>query len=516
MSEENQITKYIGERGYTILKEYIDEKELEWLRDKLSPKPYTPSSPIQPPSFKVYQESLKKIYIPRCFGVENYGEPDISKISKGESINISFNGELRDYQKNIVSIYLKSNKQSGTSSPVGLLEIPCGRGKTVIALNIISQLKTKTLVIVHKGFLLNQWVERIEQFLPGARIGKIQGQTIDIDNKDIVIGMIQSLAMKEYPQDMFSSFGLTIVDECHHISSEVFSKTLLKIVTRCMLGLSATMERKDGLTYVFKMFLGDIVYSEKRENDDPVLVKGIEFKSKNDSDFDETIYDYRGNPAFSSMITKICNYNHRSEFILKVLIKELEIKPDQQIMILAHNRNLLTYLYQAIETRKIATVGYYVGGMKEIELKKSETKKIIVATYSMAAEGLDIKTLSTLILATPKTDVVQAVGRILRVKHERPMIIDIIDTHDMFKKQWYKRRSYYLKSKYKVLYTNNDDYFIDKWKQTENKSRKKTKSSLNIDNDDNENDNQEDSDDTEESNQYYKTNNLFGKCLIKF
>ena len=233
-----------------------------------------------------------------------------------------------------------------------------------------------------------------------------------------------------------------------------------------MLGLSATMERKDGLTPVFKMFLGDIVYSEKREEDDPVLIKGIEYKSNNDEVFDETIYDYRGNPAFSSMITKICGYSHRTEFILNVLKRELEIKPDQQIMILAHNRNLLTYLYQAIEKRGIATVGYYVGGMKEADLKKSETKKVIVATYSMAAEGLDIKTLSTLILATPKTDVVQAVGRILRVKHERPLIVDIIDSHDMFKSQWYKRRAFYLKCKYRVMYTDNEGYFIDKWHET--------------------------------------------------
>ena len=811
---------YIGVKGYTIVKEYIDEKEQQWIRENLTPRPYIPGSPIQPPSFKVYQESLKKLYIPRCFGFKHYGQPDEIRIKKGDPINLSFKGDLRDYQKNIVTTYMNSKidgSDNNEQSPVGLLEIPCGRGKclakdtpilmydmsikkvqnvkvgdllmgddsaprtvkslargretmykiytdtghyivneshilslktkdnnivdislldyisnkhshkklygyrvgvdkifkseasasakanneekqtqislqrayshgwnrssfdraltahylsckeeykvikqeflntdrmtrihllagimdyninvhhnkenifkdiigdcrenyyniinlsnqfaedilflvrslgwggikyktyapkltdntiideieslymvelyfpseddllsirgealalphpvrsvsttsttnpanridanavaqdgkqrirnelllynisverldendyygfeidgnrrfilgdytvthnTVIALNIISQLKTKTLVVVHKGFLLNQWVERIEQFLPGTRIGKIQGQIIDIDKKDIVIGMIQSLSMKEYPQDMFSSFGLTIVDECHHISSEVFSKTLQKIVTRCMLGLSATMERKDGLTPVFKMFLGNIVYSEKREEEDPVLVKGIQFNSANDEVYDETIYDYRGNPAFSSMITKLCSYSHRTEFILKVLKRELEIKPEQQIMILAHNRNLLTYLYQAIEKRELATVGYYVGGMKEADLKKSETKKVIVATYSMAAEGLDIKTLSTLILATPKTDVVQAVGRILRVKHERPLIIDIVDSHDMFKNQWNKRRAFYLKCKYRVIYTDNEGYFVDKWRDSECKKNKKTK-----------------------------------------
>jgi superfamily II DNA or RNA helicase len=124
-------------------------------------------------------------------------------------------------------------------------------------------------------------------------------------------------------------------------------------------------------------------------------------------------------------------------------------------MILAHNKNILTYLYKAIEHRQIATVGYYVGGMKDQDLKKSETCQVIIATYAMAAEALDIKTLTSLLLATPKTDIIQAVGRILRVKHERPLVIDIIDTHDTFIGQWQKRRKYYASNKYKILHTNS-------------------------------------------------------------
>jgi superfamily II DNA or RNA helicase len=339
----------------------------------------------------------------------------------------------------------------------GLLEVPCGRGKTVIACKIMSELKKKALVIVHKSFLADQWIERIAQFLPSAKVGRIQGQIIDIENKDIVIGMLQSLSMKDYPDNMFSSFGITIVDECHHISSEVFSRSLQKIITFYTLGLSATMQRKDGLTRVFKMFLGDIIYHEKREGDDSVLVKAIEFNT-NDSDFNETNYDYRGNPAYSTMISKLCTFNPRSEFILKVLVKELNEKNDQQIMILAHNKNLLEYLHDAINHRKIGTVGYYVGGMKESELKKSETCKIIIATYAMAAEALDIKTLTTLIMATPKTDIEQSVGRILREKHSNPIVVDIIDSHDLFKNQWRKRRTFYKKENYTILYTNSINY----------------------------------------------------------
>lgn len=476
MAEDLEIATYLGQKGYSIYKENISIEEQHSLRDDLFVRPYIPKSPVQPEGFAIYRESPKKIYIPRFFGIDTFGEPDEVRIPKGDDINVTFNGALRDYQINIVEIYKKALGNNGGG---GLLEIPCGRGKTVIALNIISQLKVKTLVIVHKGFLLNQWIERIEQFLPGARVGKIQGQVIDIEDKDIVVGMLQSLSMKEYPSDMFASFGLTIVDECHHISSEVFSRSLQRIVTRCMLGLSATMQRKDGLTRVFKMFLGEIIYKEKRDATDNVLVKCIKYQTHDDK-FNETILDYRGNAAYSSMISKLCDYEHRSEFIIKVLIKELKEKSEQQVMILAQNKSLLISLFKAIEHRNIATVGFYVGGMKEADLKISESKQVVIATYAMAAEALDIKTLTTLFLVTPRTDVTQAVGRILRVKHERPLVVDIVDSHDVFKRQWSKRRKFYIQNKYKIQEITSEAYDTGNWivdhdpvNQTKKKKEKK-------------------------------------------
>lgn len=475
MSSSSNVSTYLGQKGYTIYKECLDGKEQRTLRDELNVRPYIPKSPIQPPAYPVYRESELKYYIPRFYGLKHYGEAEENRIPQGKDISIQFAGDLRDYQINIVEIYKKNAKKVGG----GLLEIPCGRGKTVIALKIISELKKKTLVVVHKGFLLNQWIERIQQFLPTARVGKIQGQVIDIENKDIVIGMLQSLSMKEYPSTMFDSFGLTIVDECHHISSEVFCRSLQKVVTQYTLGLSATMQRKDGLTKVFKMFLGDIVYSEERESTDQVLVKAIQYVVDN-PDFNEMCYDYRGNPAYSTMISKLCGFNGRSEFILEVIQKELKEKEDQQIMILAHNKTLLTYLHDAIAHRNIAegSVGYYVGGMKEAELKKSETCKIIIATYAMAAEALDIKTLTTLVLATPKTDIVQAVGRILRVKHERPMVVDIIDSHEVFLSQWQKRRKYYNENGYKIMQTKSPVYALDKWNVVEQEKKGKSKKAV--------------------------------------
>jgi superfamily II DNA or RNA helicase len=460
---------YLGYKGYTIYKECLTLHDINYIKKTLNVKPFIPNSFVKTTGFPVYRESSKKLYIPRYFGINNYGLQDEQKIDDGENININFKGQLRDYQINIVDTYLNSlNSDYGGG---GLLEIPCGRGKTIMALNIISKLKKKTLVIVHKGFLLNQWVERIQEFLPNSKIGKIQGQIIDIDGKDIVIGMLQSLSMKEYPDNMFNCFGLTIVDECHHISSEVFSRSLLKIITKYTLGLSATMQRKDGLTKVFKMFLGDIVYSEKRESDNSVLVKGIKYYS-NDDEFNDVLYDFRGSVQYSSMITKLSKYENRSNFIIEVIKKELINNKNQQIMILGHYKSLLVYLYKVLN-REHYSVGYYVGGMKDVDLKISEKKQIIIATYAMASEALDIKSLTTLILATPKTDITQAVGRILRTKHEQPLVIDIIDVHNIFENQWKKRLSFYKKNNYKIITTTNTNYKLNIWEEYKIKKKNK-------------------------------------------
>ena len=328
---------------------------------------------------------------------------------------------------------------------------------TIMALKIISIIQKKTLIVVHKEFLMNQWIERIRDFLPGATVGKIQGQIMDVDGKDIVIGMIQTIYDKEYPAGIVEQFGLTIVDEVHRIGSEQFSKTLLKTVTPCMLGISATVDRKDKLTKVLYMFIGPKIYTEKREDEDCVCVRAIVYQS-DDVEFNQVEHDFRGNPKYSTMIVKLCDFGPRSDFIVRVIADLIAENPDNQIMVLGHNRSLLTYLYEAIVHRQIAPVGYYVGGMKQEALQLTETKQVVLATYAMAAEALDIKTLSTLVMITPKTDIIQSVGRILRVKHENPIVVDIVDSHDLFQKQWAQRRRFYKKCNYRIRQIGSRDY----------------------------------------------------------
>jgi superfamily II DNA or RNA helicase len=459
------LNTYLGNKGYTILKSELSIKHQLALKEILMVKPYVPGSPVQvQKSFPAYRESEKKIYVPRYFGEDLFGPAKAIKITEGDDINLEFQGTLRDNQVPVVDKYTNHVSKGGG----GLLELPCGFGKTSIGLNLVSRLKKKTLVIVHKEFLMTQWIERINQFLPSARIGKIQGQVIDIDDKDIVLAMLQSLSMKDYPSTLFDSFGFTIIDEVHHISSEVFSCALFKLVTKYMLGLSATMNRKDGTTKVFKMFLGEVVYKQERSKDENVIVRGITYQSK-DEEYNELELDFRGQTAASKMLSKICNYNYRSEFILKVLRDMITENPKQQIMMIASYKNILSYMFDAIRHHNICTVGYYIGGMKESALKESESKQVVLATYSMAAEGLDIKTLTTLFMITPMTNIEQSVGRILRQKHEfAPIVVDIIDTHDNFQRQWSKRKSFFKKQNYKIIQTSSSTYDPDitKWKVT--------------------------------------------------
>lgn len=461
-------TNYIGNKGYTIYKSEHSNETIKKLKKMLKVVPVSQhggrmKNTTFTPSFNVFRETENKLYIPRFFGIKELGPPSVSKLSSGDDIDVTFEGSMRPLQQQIINAYMESiqkqESKNGYLGGGGLLELECGGGKTVCGLNIISLLKKKTLIIVQKEFLVNQWIERIQQFLPSARVGRIQASVVDINNKDIVIGMLQSLSMKDYPSDLFHSFGLTIIDEVHHISSEVFSRALYKAVTPYVIGLSATMERKDGTTYVFKMFLGDIVYKNINKEIRDVEVRAFQYYS-DDGDFNFVKTDYKGNVVYSSLISKICLFQPRNEFILNILVKLLEENPRQQIMCLAHNRNVLEYFHSAITERNIATCGYYVGGMKQEQLKQTEDKQIVIATYSMASEALDIKTLTTLIMITPKTDVTQSIGRILREKHSfTPIVIDIVDTHKPLVNQFNKRKTYYKQQNYKVQYLG--------WEKTE-------------------------------------------------
>ena len=336
---------------------------------------------------------------------------------------------------------------------------------TIMGLNLVSEIKKKTLIIVHKEFLIEQWKERIIQFLPYARIGLIQQKKVDIKNKDIVIGMLQSLAMKNYPSEIFEDFGFCIADECHRLAPNVFSRALPKIGCKYMCGLSATPTRDDGLSKVFKWYLGPIIYKVRKRKDDNVKVNIIDIKSET-KPYSKIELTNFGKVCMPRMINNICEYSKRTDLIIN-LIKDM-LKEDRKILILSDRRAHLKEMFE--KTSKITPkVGYYVGGMKQSQRKESESMDVILGTFSMASEGMDIPALDSIVLASPKSNICQPIGRILRKKHfDKPALVyDLVDNFSHFYRQGLKRRKFYKGCKYHILVskiydteaTNADELF---------------------------------------------------------
>jgi superfamily II DNA or RNA helicase len=438
--------------GYTIVKSDYTTKRIKEIKDELFVKPYTfNKNANKDVGFQVYMESPKKLYLPRFYGLTNFGTPDVDKIVEGDDVeNLNFNGDLRSEQKPIEEIYLKNAYERGG----GIISIRCGGGKTVLALHISSVLKKKTIVVVHKDFLMTQWRDRILEFLPHAKIGKIQQDTVDIEGKDIVLAMVQSLSMKEYEEGTFDSFGLAIFDECHHLGAEVFSKCMAKVASKYMLGLSATPKRKDGLSKVFEWYIGDIVYLQQKKNEDYAEVQLIDCEFQ-DEKYNKEELNFRKEPCMPKMINNICDYLPRTELIIDLTLKYR--KEGRNVLILTDRRGHLELIYKMLEGQ---SRGFYVGGMKPDQLRDSQEKDIILATFSMAAEGMDIPKLDTVILGSPKSDVEQSVGRVFRKKacdrDFHPLIIDLQDKFSMFQKQCDKRLALYKKMNFTIFHNGEE------------------------------------------------------------
>lgn len=445
----DEVQTVLTNKGYELYKPIYPESELEKIRKDLTVKPRVAKGYGKAPeAYSIYTETKTKLIIPRYYGWSKLPNAKSipNKISKGKKINVSFKGELRDYQKPVIEKFRYLFDTVGG----GLLQAGCGLGKTTQALYMVYMLQRKTLVLLHKENLLLQWKERIQQFLPDARIGIIQAQTVDVDDKDIVIGMIQSICKKDYG-DLFQEFGLVISDEAHRTGAKEFCKALKNAATYYTLGLTATPNRSDGLTKVFKWYLGDTGFVLKREKTYDVTVKIMYYQS----DFYEEKKLYSGGYNYANMIGQIVNEKKRNMKIVK-MARKMVLEDERQVLIIGHRINLLKMLEKLIKgantTKENVTVGFFIGGMKEADLNQTTKCNVILGSYSMIEEGADIPTLDTVIMATPKSNVEQTVGRIMRQQNKNdPLIVDIIDEFSAFPRQAEKRKAFYKKQKYKLV-----------------------------------------------------------------
>jgi superfamily II DNA or RNA helicase len=428
----------LSARGYSIALNTLPSHFLENIKRELYVKPLeNPNFPGNVQGFPVYRVSKTKVYMPRYYGITNYNEPKTNKFADPDPIELQFEGNLRPVQKETIDKTLDALGLYGG----GVISLDTGLGKTVVALHLVSLLQVKSIIIVHAEFLLDQWVERIKQYLPTARIGIIRQERCELENVDIVVAMLQTVINRDIS---FKGFGLLTVDECHHTAAHSFSSIFYKIQTKYMIGLSATPDRKDGLTKVLYWFLGPQIVNIKRETDKP----SIRFVKTDTRNYEEKL-NRIGKINSPVMITELSNRKERSYLIVR-LIKEY-LTENRKILVLSDRREHCEYLCNFLKSENISA-GVYLGGMKTGERTDSVNCSVILGTYQASGEGFDVPELDTLVLATPKSDVQQAVGRILRQKNKNvPLVIDIVDEFSIFKAQWYKRKRFYKSENFKIL-----------------------------------------------------------------
>jgi superfamily II DNA or RNA helicase len=265
--------------------------------------------------------------------------------------------------------------------------------------------------------------------------------------------MIQTVCNKEFTEATFQSYGFAIFDECHHLGAQHFSKTLNKIQLKHMLGLSATPKREDGLTKVFFWFLGQPVYWEKtREPDPTVEVKSV-LVNTDDETYNTTPTNWRGEVVMAQLLGNILGCEERTKEIVRWILRLAE-EPARKILVLSERIGHLQEIESLVKPSGL-TMSYYIGGMKEaVREAGAANSRILLASYAMASEAMNIKSLNAVILASPRKSVEQSTGRILRVRQSErvvvPVIIDIVDSQQMYRSQWKKRCSYYKQCTYSM------------------------------------------------------------------
>lgn len=445
-----QAAKVLTHLGYAIKKDSLTPEETQELRKILTVAPRTNSKFGKAgDSFTVFQESVSRFYCPRMWAQAKYGPPDANILVEGESLreDLLFAGKPYDYQIEIVSKFISSGGN-------GLICVPCGRGKTFMAINCAARLGKKFMIVVDKEFLLQQWAGELASLMPGIRIGIIQENKKQISSQyDCTIAMIQTLVQREFAETDFRSFGFTIFDECHHLGAANFSRALLKVQTKWMLGLSATPTRDDGLTKVFEWFLGEPVYWEKtREADPDVIVRRIPFYTE-DQKYLDVPKDRFGEVVLARLLTQVCECEERNQLIDSV-IEELVADSRRRVLVLSERKSHLERIERGLPEG--VSFGYYVGGMKEdVREEGARTAQVLLGTYAMASEAMNIKTLNTMVMTTPRKKIEQSTGRILRTRKDerevQPIIVDIHDVeHDVYNGQWLKRKAYYKKCAYGI------------------------------------------------------------------
>lgn len=375
----------------------------------------------------------------------------------GKPINCHFDGELRPEQ-NVAAKALSAHE-------TGVLSAGTAFGKTVLAAYMIATRKTNTLILVNRKPLADQWVERLSQFLsiPKKEIGYWGGGKHRYTGK-IDVALVQSLTRKgTVNREIIGSYGQLIVDECHGIPAVSFESVANAFAGKYVLGLSATLVRKDGLHPIIHMQCGPVLHRV-----DTKAMSAIErFDHRVEvrlTGFEPTCaaVDTEESLTFTLLVEELMANRHRNQMIVDDVLNA--VAQGRSPVVLTERRRHLDLLAEMLDGKVTHLLKLHGGmGAKDVKALDAERAaipdneaRVLLATGSYLGEGFDDARLDTLFLALPiswKGRLTQYAGRLHR-RHEGKRDVKIYDYADtnvkMFGRMFNKRCAGYKALGYEI------------------------------------------------------------------
>jgi superfamily II DNA or RNA helicase len=336
-----------------------------------------------------------------------------------------------------------------------IAQAPTGWGKTYHGVGVACALGERTLIIVTKNDLIKPWHDTMKKFfgLKDEDIGHCQQKKCVWEGKRFVVAMVHSLVEREYPAEFYKAFGLVIFDEVHRLGADYFEQVCYRFPAFLRLGLSATAKRKDGRFKSFEAHIGKLLVEGKWVPMSPkILVKQTGWKVPTYKVFDTdegkwVTKELTMAPGKLGLVVKKMAHDQARNAEIAQFVKAAYDK-GRRPLILSDLKEHLQLLFHACAQVGIPgqDMAFYQGGMKQMELEAAKLAPVCFATFAFTTEGTDNPVWDALVMASPKAEVQQAIGRVLRFLPDKPqpVILDLVDNHSLFKSYHYSRlKNYY-------------------------------------------------------------------------
>lgn len=409
---------------------------------------------------QAFSETTDEIGIPRYFKSHYLEMEKIhDRTAPGYGIKFKVTSSYREGQKSLIDSLSFDVKNGRTGF---IIQADTGSGKTFISIKAMEVIGKKTLIVVPKSDLLDQWVKEITTHtdIPRDKIGIGQLGDIEWEDKDVVVALVHTLVLDREKPMFKRQFGLVVFDEVHSsVPPLSFNSVASLFPAKYRIGISATPSRRDGLHVLNDWHIGETTLYMGKSKKMPSKIVSVPYVSS----FAKEPPPHLDTMVRRSIILKqIEEDKNRTVFICKFILKAYRAE-DRRTLVLADRTKILLDMARILEKNGVPKkdVGYYCKSLrfpgvdkkgknkdivksvpKDEQLRAAKECKVILGTYGFASTGTNIPTLSVLILATPQSSVKQSVGRIERFLEgkKQPLVFDFLDVNYEMAVNWNNSR----------------------------------------------------------------------------